>query len=89
MAISTPPHDPSLLKVHLTGLYEDISEPIKGTFGSQGVFWVVAKVNNGDKYSIFKVRLHGGPNVSGRVLAFGDDREPCYQISTSGQPNDE
>jgi hypothetical protein len=62
---------------------------VTGESDPQGVFWEVAKVNNGDKYSIFKVTLHEGPNASGRVLAYGDDREPCHQISTSEQPNDE
>jgi len=62
---------------------------VTGESDSQGVFWAVAKVNNGDKDSIFKVTLHEGTNASGRILAYGDDREPCHQISTSEGPNDE
>jgi hypothetical protein len=54
-----------------------------GKSDSQGIFWVVAKVNNGDKNSIFNVILHEGENASGRIIALGDDDEPCHQILTS------
>jgi hypothetical protein len=61
---------------------------VTGESDSQGVLWAVAKVNDGDKDSIFKVTLHEGTNVSGPILAYGDDRGPCHQISTSERPND-
>lgn len=61
---------------------------VTGESDSQGAFWAVAKVNNGDKDSIFKVTLYEGPNASGRILAYGDDRAPCHQISTSERPDD-
>jgi hypothetical protein len=62
---------------------------ITGESDSQGVFWVVAKINDGDEDSIFKVTLHEGKNASGHIIVYGDDREPCHQILTSSRPNDE
>jgi hypothetical protein len=61
----------------------DKSPPISvsGESDSQGIFWVVAKVDNGDDDSLFKVTLR--EDESGRVIAYGDDREPCHQILTS------
>jgi hypothetical protein len=56
---------------------------ITGESDSQGIFWAVAKVNNGDKDSIFKVTLHEGKNASGPIIIYGDDSEPCHQILTS------
>lgn len=56
---------------------------VTGRSDSQGIFWVVAKVNNGDKDSTFKVILHEGENASGRIIVYGDDDEPCHQILTS------
>jgi hypothetical protein len=63
----------------------DKSPPVNvtGESDSQGIFWVVAKVDNGDDDSFFKVTLREGKNASGRVIAHGDDREPCHQILTS------
>jgi len=61
---------------------------VTGESNSQGIFWAVAKVNNGNEDSIFKVILHEGKNASGRIIVYGDDREPCHQILTSEQAND-
>ena len=61
---------------------------VTGKSDSQGAFWVVAKINNGDEDSIFKVTLHEGKNASGRIIVYGDDREPCRQILTSSRPNE-
>ena len=61
---------------------------VTGESDSQGIFWVVAKVNNGDKDSIFKVILHEGKNAFGRIIVYGDDREPCHQILTPERPNE-
>jgi hypothetical protein len=60
---------------------------ITGESDSQGTFWAVAKVNNGDENSIFKVTLHEGKNTSGPIIIYGDDREPCHQILTSNRAN--
>jgi hypothetical protein len=61
---------------------------VTGESDSQGVFWVVAKVNNGDEDSIFEVTLYEGKNASGNIIVYGDDREPCHQILTSNGPNE-
>jgi hypothetical protein len=63
----------------------DESSPlnITGVSDSQGIFWAVAKVNNGNRDSIFNVTLHEGHNASGRIVIYGDDREPCHQILSS------
>ena len=44
---------------------------ITGESDSQGVFWVVAKINNGDEDSIFKDELHEGKNASGHIIVYG------------------
>lgn len=56
---------------------------ITGVSDSQGIFWAVAEVNNGDRNSVFNVTLHEGHNASGHIVAYGDDREPCHQILSS------
>ena len=56
---------------------------VTGRSDSQGIFWEVAKVNDGDRDSVFNVTLYEGQNTSGRILVHGDDREPCHQILTS------
>ena len=56
---------------------------VAGETDSQGVIWMVAKINNGDKDSIFKVILHEGKNTSGHIIVSGDDRAPCHQILAS------
>ena len=61
---------------------------ITGESDSQGIFWAVAKINNGDKDSIFKVVLYEGKNTSGHIIAQGDDREPCRQILTSSSSSE-
>jgi hypothetical protein len=61
---------------------------VTGESDSQGVYWVVAKVNNGDEDSIFEVTLYEGKNAAGQIITQGDDREPCHQILTSSQPNE-
>jgi hypothetical protein len=56
---------------------------VTGRSDSQGIFWAVAKIYNGDMDSVFNVTLHEGQNTSGRILVHGDDREPCHQILAS------
>ena len=56
---------------------------ITGETDSQGIFWVVAKIQSGENDSIFRVILHEGKNASGHILIQGEDRKPCHQILTS------
>jgi len=47
---------------------------------SDGTFWVVAKVLNGEKSILFNVNVYEGNNTEGRLVASGDDDAPCYTI---------
>jgi hypothetical protein len=67
---------------------ENPAVSVTGESDPQGVFWVVAKINNGNEDSIFEVTLHEGKNTSGRIIVSGDDREPCHQILTFSPPNE-
>jgi hypothetical protein len=62
---------------------ESPAQNITGVSDSQGIFWAVTKVNNGDRDSVFNVTLHEGHNASGRIVMYGDDRVPCQQILSS------
>ena len=46
----------------------------------EGIFWVVAKVLNGEKSLLFKVNVYEGNSTQGRLVASGDDDAPCYSI---------
>ncbi len=48
---------------------------------SEGIFWIVAKVPNGEKSLLFKVNVYEGNGTDGNMVASGDDGAPCYQIS--------
>ena len=60
----------------------DHNPPIKVTTKSDtdGTFWVVAKVPNGEKSIIFNVKVYEGNSTQGRLVASGDDDAPCYTI---------
>jgi hypothetical protein len=47
---------------------------------SEGIFWVVAKVLNGEKSLSFKVNLYEGKGTDSHLVASGDDDAPCYSI---------
>ncbi len=47
-----------------------------------GIFWVVAKVPNGEKSILFNVNVYKGNNTSGQPVATGDDDAPCYNIAS-------
>ena len=46
----------------------------------EGIFWVVAKVLNGEKSLLFKVNVYEDNGTQGRLVASGDDDAPCYRI---------
>ena len=51
---------------------------------SEGIFWIVIKVPNGEYSLLFEVNIYEGNGTDGRVVAIGDDDAPCtpiYRIS--------
>jgi hypothetical protein len=49
---------------------------------SDGIFWVIAKIPNGEKSMLFNVNVYEGNNTDGRLVSSGDDDAPCYGISS-------
>jgi len=47
---------------------------------SDGVFWIVVKIPNGEKSILFDVNVHEGNNANGRLIATGSDDAPCANI---------
>jgi hypothetical protein len=57
---------------------------------SEGIFWIVVKVPNGEYSLLFKVNIYEGNGTDGRVVALGGDDAPCtpiYRISEQGEVN--
>jgi hypothetical protein len=48
----------------------------------EGIFWVIAKIPNGEKSILFKVNVYAGNNTNGQLVASGDDDAPCYGIAS-------
>ena len=51
---------------------------------SEGIFWIVIKVPNGEYSLLFKVNVYEGNGTYDKVVAIGDDDAPCtpiYRIS--------
>ena len=51
---------------------------------SEGIFWIVVRVPNGEYSLLFKVNVYEGNGTGGRIVAIGDDDAPCtpiYRIS--------
>ena len=46
----------------------------------EGIFWVVAKVPNGENSLLFKVNVYEGNGTRENLVASGDDDAPCYRI---------
>ena len=53
---------------------------ITATTDYEGIFWVVAKIPNGEKSLLFKVNLYEGKDIDGNVVASGDDDAPCHPL---------
>jgi len=47
---------------------------------SEGIFWAVAKVPDGENSLLFKVNLYEGNDTDTTLLVSGDDDAPCYSI---------
>jgi hypothetical protein len=47
---------------------------------SEGIFWAVAKILNGEKSTLFKVNVYEGKGNDKRPVVSGDDDAPCYVI---------
>lgn len=60
----------------------DHNSPTKVTTKSDldGTFWVIAKVPNGEKSTLFNVNVYEGNSTNGKLAASGDDDAPCYNI---------
>jgi len=46
----------------------------------EGIFWIVAKIPNGEKSLFFNVYVYEGKNTHGKLVASGDDDAPCDPI---------
>jgi hypothetical protein len=49
---------------------------------SDGIFWVIAKIPNGEKSAIFNVNVYEGLGTGGQLIVSGDDDAPCYGIQS-------
>jgi len=47
----------------------------------EGIFWVVAKIPNGEKSLLFNVNLYEDKDINGDLVVSGDDDAPCHSIS--------
>jgi hypothetical protein len=47
-----------------------------------GIFWIIAKIPNGEKSTIFSGNVYEGNSTDGRLVASGDDDAPCYGIKS-------
>ena len=46
----------------------------------EGIFWVVAKILNGERSLLFKVNVYEGKGTGKHLVASGDDDAPCLGI---------
>jgi hypothetical protein len=53
-----------------------------------GIFWVVAKIPNGEKSILFKVNVYEGDKLT-RLVASGDDDAPCHGIASRSASSSE
>jgi hypothetical protein len=65
-AVVTPDHNPSTTVTSKTD--------------TEGIFWVVAKILNGEKSLLFKVNVYEGKGTGKHLVASGDDDAPCLVI---------
>lgn len=52
---------------------------------SDGIFWAIAKIPNGEKSLQFDVSLYKGNDEDGVVIASGNDDAPCHQIPSTSR----
>jgi hypothetical protein len=53
----------------------------------EGIFWVVAKILNGEKSTLFNVKVYEGTSANGRLVASGSDDAPCYGLKDGSLSN--
>lgn len=47
---------------------------------SDGIFWAVAKIPNGEKSLLFSVNIYEGNETNGLLVASGNADAPCFNI---------
>jgi hypothetical protein len=65
----TPDHNPSVTSATRTD--------------SEGIYWIVVRIPNGEYSLLFKVTIYEGNGTEGKVIATGDDDAPCAAIINS------
>jgi len=58
----------------------NLPKSITATTDYEGIFWVVAKIPNGEKSLLFNVNLYEGKDIDGNVITSGDDDAPCHPL---------
>lgn len=53
---------------------------ITGKPDFEGIFWIIAKIPNGEKSTLFSVNVYAGNGTDGQLVTSGDDDAPCYEI---------
>jgi hypothetical protein len=53
---------------------------VTGESDSDGIFWIIAKIPNGEKSTLFSANVYEGNSTDGQLVASGDDDAPCYGI---------
>lgn len=57
---------------------------VTGESDFEGIFWIIAKIPNGEKSTLFSVNVHAGNSTNGQLVTSGDDDAPCYEIQFNG-----
>jgi hypothetical protein len=47
-----------------------------------GIFWIIAKIPNGERSTLFSAKVYEGNSTDGQLVASGDDDAPCYSIQS-------
>lgn len=55
---------------------------VTGGSDSDGIFWIIAKIPNGEKSTLFSANVYEGNSTEGQSVASGDDDAPCYGIQS-------
>ena len=58
---------------------------ISSTSDYEGILWIIAKIPNGDKNTLYKVDIYEGIDEKGKLIASGDDDAPCKRIRFSDE----
>lgn len=55
---------------------------VTGESDFDGIFWIIAKIPNGEKSTLFSANVYEGNSTDGQIVAAGDDDAPCYGIQS-------